>query len=407
MSSEQGDKCKIALEQLDVGMCWFISILHSVFFSERVRSVINKQVAELKSNENNSDFAKYVQDVYNYRTNKTESKLNVSKQVCYDSVKFLSYLLFQSGTRTNLHQQATMYKMIEKSIEKQKGMKNYEKLVVPNEDFTVTALDNYDVRCNKIRDIRVSQIVGGVPQDFILPFLTHFLGKQEVLHFDIFYDDLLLPKNTTQTITKPAEFDDVIDCIMNAIPQDTLPDVLILSCSAGNNVTIPTQLSKAVDMNRQNKSSLPLVKGAKALTKYTLESAIFGISIGENSGHAIAGVKCDGKPYILDSATGKAHEVDWINKRSSAIDEYIQDFREDYLEAYDTNEPIHYAYSPDNSDVYIYVLDKKTGGRKKATSNKLENYIASMLHKRSKATRKAKIVEKVQRKPAKKRTTAK
>lgn len=358
--------CEKSLEQFQFGICWFMAILHALFFSEKTRKHIEPYVKNL---ENTTDIASFLKSVFDYPTKQGEQPYGV----CMKALDFLTYMRFQYGNTIYSQKQVSLYNKIDKVVDdcKAKIGRKYETTLIDYEGemIELIPLDNYIVRCNPITNFMVNKSVGGVPQNFILPFVYCFLKQENVLQYNISYNDFS-SDNELKRIDKQTEFDDIIKCIMSSIPsKSNSPDMLLISCGLGNEVKINTQLSKTVNSTQY---------------KYTLQSAIFGVKINNDQGHAIAGVRCGGKSYLMDSFVGTTYEFDWLNDREVALGKYIEEFAKKYRDDV-PNAVITYGDDVGIMDVYIYVRDTQTqAGGKKHTPSKLKAFLQKSLYNKKK-----------------------
>jgi hypothetical protein len=348
--------CNKVLDQFHIGNCWFMAVLHALFFSENIRKHLTPNVEFMKKHDTYGEIANLIVKIFEYANSNANS--NVIKNdklstICIKSQEFLTYLLFQNNVVINaLVSKQNLYKHIEKSIQLRKDKysisTNEPKSIasIDGEKFEYTWLDNYIIRCNQEIAFTVEKIVGGVPSRFLVPFLTSTLQQSNVLQFDILYSELNQDE-PSQLIINQDNFNTIINTICKAIDKlSNKIEIIIITCSLGPNI----KMSDTLNINNEI---------------YSLESGIFGVHINKNEGHAIAGVKCGDKNYILDSFDSSSHELDWISKRAVAINEYSIKLKKD-LEATEVN----YG-NPDIKDIFIYV--KKDEENKTSQGGKLKS----------------------------------
>lgn len=380
-TSQNSRTCNVVINQFDTGTCWFVSMLHALFFSDRIRTILTPSMQTFANKKDTHEIAQLILNVYNYH------KVAVTKesqhQVCFNITQFLTYIIFKYGYEVYTRPETSKFDAIAYNVMKTILHKGFERIN--------TEYNNYIVRCNPTRGYFVKQSRGGLAQDFITPFMYSILDQKDVLYFDITYlDDAENAHDPVpKRISNQTYFDDVVNTILASIPDDEVPTFLLIGCSLSDKVSMENELTKSIKVTETNAKPKSLfadqpLRGRTNTRdiKYTLESAIFGITI-EETGHAIAGIKCGGDPYLVDSATTESKDVNWISERASAVQGYINR-NQNLFHSPNTKISMHYGVDPYDSDLYIYVRsDQQKGGKKmSSTTKKLQTFLQRSLKKK-------------------------
>ncbi len=351
--------CSQTLAQGEYGICWFMSILHAIFYSEPMRKYVEPTIKHLKQY-TNIGVVKFVVDMY-------ERQHIDKKQACYSTLHFLNNLLQYSNNETT-------YTVSPKSFVALKTMIYDEIFKIDDEH---SDLFNYVFGINRYNNISIDKIVGGQPHEYILPFLNEFLQQQQLLQVELDYRS---PNDVDEVIRDGDSFNKALKTVCVQVEKWSMngwgftPTILLVSCCLARNVKPPEKL----------------IIGT---TSYILASAMLGVAFGYSDntvyGHAITGVRCNGKTYLIDSMnTGAVYDGNWISNRDKLINDYAKDLKE---KADDKG----FKVLPENSDIvdtYIYVIERQNGGSK--SSKKLATY----LQKNGVVLRKPKQVRKTKNK---------
>jgi hypothetical protein len=358
MNKNSVGDCSQTLAQGEYGICWFMSILHAIFYSEPMRKYVEPTIKQLKQY-TNIGVVKFVVDMY-------ERQHTNNQQACYSTLHFMNNLLNYSKNQTTYNVSQRSFLILKKLIN--------DDILTIEDDYN--DLFNYVFGINRYDNIQINKIVGGQPHEYILPFLNEFLQQQQLLQVELDYRST---DDVDEVIRNSDSFTTALQTVCVQVDRWSqsgfgfTPSILFISCCLARTIKPPEKLTIGAN-------------------SYILASAMLGVAFTYSDnhvyGHAITGIRCNGKTYLIDSMeTGKVYSGDWINMRDKLIDSYEKDLKKG---AQDKG----FRVLPESSDIvdtYIYVIEQQIGGSK--SSKKLATY----LEKNAVVLRKPRLVRKANR----------
>lgn len=349
--------CTNYINQGSIPLCWFVSIFHAVFFSDKIREYFGPSVENMRAYAKDFPLVKIIVEAYDLKT--TINTPQNTAGICMQYVNFLNYIA-DNNDKVNT------------SLEFHNYCQNYYDFL----QYTLTKTlsnDEYHVMFNVNRyiDFTSFETTGGRSERLMVPFLGTFLYKNEVLHLQ------MMVHNANDYNEKYVMRKNILNNSIATI-RDTLKNTSPINYEI---ILITARLEK--DVNMPDKIQI-------GENIYQLQSAIFGIEFYQGTGHAITGVVCGNDRYIIDSERG-AFQLDWF-KRANALDGYASEVKKT-----GSNATIMAGYeSPYNHDTYVYLLANSTngGGRRKKKDLKVVNFINTHLQQQKKGkSNKAKVVK--------------